>query len=113
MKLVNLTPHTLTIRVGDKEVKIEPSGQVARVATQQVVIDRLQFDGVKIPVVATKYGEVEGVPAPQEGVIYITSSLVAGRVKRADVVAPDTGPTAIRNEQKQIVAVIRLARLGE
>ena len=43
--------------------------------------------------------------------IYIVSSLVAQAVAgRNDVVAPDAGPTAIRNEQGQIVAVTRFQR---
>ncbi|RLI11543.1 hypothetical protein DRO33_03915 [Candidatus Bathyarchaeota archaeon] len=43
--------------------------------------------------------------------VYVVSSLVAQAVKgRKDVVAPDTGPTAIRNEQGQIVAVTRFQR---
>ena len=55
------------------------------------------------------YGEVEGLPEPQPGVLYIVSMLVAQRVMRADVVSPDSGPTAIR-ENGQIVAVRALNR---
>jgi hypothetical protein len=57
-----------------------------------------------IPIVRQHFGQIENLPEPTDGVIYITSSLVAQAAQRVDVVSPDTGPTAIR-ENGQIVAV--------
>ena len=100
MKFVNLTPHEINI-VGYGI--IPPSGIIARVNTIQRVVDNI----VGIDVVETFYGEITGIPEPEDDTIYITSSLVAGFAKRDDVLAPDTGGTAVR-ENGQIVGVTRL-----
>jgi len=62
IELVNLTPHEITIVGEDGEVKtvIPPSGKVARVKTVQEKVDEING----IPIVRTKFGAVEGVPAP-------------------------------------------------
>jgi D-hexose-6-phosphate mutarotase len=108
MRLINLTPHPLTIRLDDEnDLVLPPSGQVARVAVEQAQVAAVGG----IPIVATVFGAIEGLPAPEPGVLYITSSLVAqaaAREGRVDVVAPDTGPTAVRDTGGQIIAVRRL-----
>lgn len=120
--LVNLTPHALTLRLSDgSDLVVPPSGTVARVATKPGALT--EIPGVPVPVAtATEYGEIEGLPAPVEGVVYLVGALVLGRAfGRADVFGPGTGPNdgAIRepelledgtpNPKKgQIVAVTRL-----
>jgi len=110
MKFVNLTPHTIKIvalATDGKEIVVEPSGTIARVETIEKVI--AEVDG--IPIVKRTFGEVKGIPAPEEGVGYIVSAMVLSAVKgRIDVYAPDTGSTAIRNDKGQIEAVTRLVR---
>lgn len=105
MNIVNLTPHQVTVRTESGDRVFEPSGQVARVAVTSVQTD--EIDG--IPVVSQTYGQIEGLPEPQEGTIFIVSMVVrqaAQEKGRTDVVSPDTSPQgAIRNEQGQIVAV--------
>lgn len=104
--LVNLTPHTIKIvRDGLPDLIIEPSGHVARRTIKEEVVG--EVGGV--PFVLRSLGDVEGIPEPREGTIFIVSSLVLDGVTRTDVVAPDTGPTAIR-EDGQVVAVTRLIR---
>jgi len=110
MKIVNLTPHEISVLLPDGTTrKIAPSGKVARVAT--TTQDAGSLEG--IPVVRQTYGAVEGLPEPQEGTVYIVSALVLSAVKalggRTDVYAPDTGPqSAVRDDQGRIVAVRRL-----
>jgi hypothetical protein len=63
-----------------------------------------------VPLVTTEYGEVEGLPAPQPGTIYIVSLVVLQALagKRNDVVAPNTAPTplgAVRDSQGRIIGV--------
>ncbi|RME25645.1 MAG: hypothetical protein D6800_07370, partial [Candidatus Zixiibacteriota bacterium] len=59
-------------------------------------------------------GDVEGLPDPQDGTVYLVSSMVLSAVRgRRDVVAPDTGPTAIRDETGRITAVTRLVVAGD
>jgi hypothetical protein len=105
MELKNLTPHALVVAGRT----IEPSGVVARVSVS--FEDAGSVDG--IPVVSQVFGQVEGLPEPQEGVAFIVSGMVLATIKgRADVFAPDTGPTAIRNEKGHIIGVVRLVAAG-
>lgn len=77
------------------------SGVVARV--QATNLDRDPVAGFRLR--SQEFGEVSGLPAPKEGTVYIVSALVLGQCKdRSDVVAPDTGPDAVR-ENGQIRAV--------
>ncbi len=106
--LVNVTQHPIVIRLDDeRELILQPSGVHARVTTEQTVV--AEADGV--PIVATRFSEIRDLPEPKEGVLYVASTLVAqaaARIGRSDVVSPDTGPTAIRDSNGQIVAVRRL-----
>lgn len=102
--MLNLTPHPITlIRQDGSSITIEPSGTVARVASVEEVCG--EVNGV--PVVCRQFGEVTGLPEP--GTPCLVSSLVLSAVPgRPGVYAPDTGPTAVRDEQGRIVAVTRL-----
>ena len=108
VKFVNLTPHSIAIKTDSGIVTVEPSGTVARVGTVERVIGSL--DG--IPLIKREFGEVEGIPSPQADTIYIVSALVLSATDRADVVAPDTGPTAVRDENGHIKYVTRLVSAG-
>lgn len=59
---------------------------------------------------ANEYGKVEGLPENKDTPI-IVSSMVLGQLGagwRNIAFAPDTGKTAIRNEQGQVIAVTQL-----
>lgn len=110
MNIINLTPHKITVITEDENRnpcvhEFPPSGMIARVSSTQTIAARIG----NIDVVKTQFGEVENLPEPQEDTIYIVSSLVAQALagKRDDVVAPDTGPTAYRDEEGRITAVRR------
>lgn len=110
MALVNLCPHPINVRLPSGEtIEIPPSGIVARVASRPGAEDG-DADGVPCFGVVS-FGEVENLPEPQDGVTFIVSGLVAGRVSRRDVVSPGTGPNdkAIRKDGA-IVAVTRFNR---
>lgn len=126
MKLVNLTPHAITLRSPDgTDHTIPPSGTVARVS--QTPGTPSTIEGVPVPVYSTPAtGEVEGLPAPdprfvgcfQADTMYVVSALVGLACKgRSDVVMPGTGPAdgAIREtdgpRKGQIIAVTRLVRV--
>jgi len=101
MEFVNLTPHSITVRMVMKaEVIISASGSLARCTVTSTKVGEL--DGV--PVFQQTFGDPIGIPSPIEGTIYITSTVVAQAAKRRDVVSPDTGPTAIRQDG-QVIAV--------
>jgi hypothetical protein len=100
----NLTPHEIRV-VGreDEYIIFPPSGEVARVSSTSENVG--EVDG--IPISVTTFGDLSGLPAPEDGVVYLVSLLVrqaAQGVGRIDVVSPDTGPTALR-ENGQVVAV--------
>lgn len=99
--MLNLTPHAVVVRLGDGVEKVfPPSGVVARVTTTETVVG--EIDGM--PVVRTEYGAVDGLP--EEGTPCIVSAIVRAAVPgRRGVYSPDTGSTAVRGENGQIVAV--------
>ena len=87
-KLENLTPHAINIVVEGKEIKIAPNGKVARCSEHIEKIDELEYDdGFRIPVVEKMLGEVEDLPEPDDGKIFIVSLAVAQAANRKDVLA--------------------------
>lgn len=99
MNFINCTPHAITVEgLGP----LPASGSVPRCTTERS--EATSVGGVRV--ITQKMGAVTGLPDPVEGVFYIVSGLVLGALNgtRPDVVAPDTGPDAIR-ENGQIVAV--------
>ena len=98
MKFVNVTPHAIVLNNGTSF----PSEGIARVAASFSAFDA---DGC----CEQQFGEVTGLPAPADDVLYIVSGLVLTAAKaagRVDVVAPATGhPEVVRNEKGHIVSV--------
>lgn len=115
MQIVNLTPHSITLRAADGADHTFPSAGVARVSSTP---GSLADIGLPVPVAsATTYGEVTGLPAPETGTYYVVSALVGAALRstgstRQDVLCPGTGPNdgAVRDEAGRIVAVTRLVR---
>lgn len=94
MNIVNLTPHMIVVCSSIENVIAKyPSVGNARVSTSSTVIDSVNG----IDIVTTVYGEVEGLPEPVEGTIYLVS-MVVGNIpsirERTDVLCPDTSPAA-------------------
>jgi hypothetical protein len=105
-KVVNLTPHVVNIWLGtDKVTVIPPSGGVARIWMQSKPCG----DVCGIPVVMQTERKVLGLPSPEDGVVFLVSSVVAKSVNRADVLSPDTTDDGvIRDGNGNIRAVKRL-----
>lgn len=97
MQYINLTSHSITEVTSG--VTIPASGRVARV--KQSTVQAREHSG--IPIYASKFGEAIGIPEPQEGVIYIVSSLVLNGTSRTDVVSPGN---LQRNEHGQPIGCI-------
>lgn len=99
MKFVNLTQHNLTIVFENGDDLVLPaSGEVARVTFSTQQVD--EIDG--IPIFKTVYEpEVVGLPEPEDGTIFVVSSLAAQTVKRPDVLAPTK---LIRDDDGQVIA---------
>ena len=100
MNLVNLTPHALNIfdEAGENQlVTVAPSGTVARCAVNSTKVG--EVDGVSL--FTSVFGEVEDLPEPVEGTIYVVSMLVRSALTgRKDLASPGD---LIRNEAGQPV----------
>lgn len=104
MEFINLTPHPIVVRDlegVDHTFQPDPRGP-ARVSVSTETLPAIA--GFRLQQQA--FGQVENLPAQQAETVYIVSALVLGRVSgRDDVVAPDTGRDAIRDDAGRIVAV--------
>ena len=108
--MLNLTPHAIGVVDGVDGLTVHTipaSGQVARVVTALRTLGTLGLPGgVVVPVTST-INVVTGIPAPG-GEKFIVSSLVLDRLGqeyRGQAFAPDTGPTAVRKDDGQVIAV--------
>jgi hypothetical protein len=107
--VTNLTPHAITVVIGEHFVTFPPSGMVARVEAVESAAEPLcdELGNTAIPVVRRTTGRVVGLP--DDGGPYLVSAMVlAACPGRLGVFAPDTGATAVRDAKGQIVAVRRL-----
>ena len=101
-KIINCTPHGIIIC----GTTFQPSGIIPRVET--VEIESCSINGFDC--IEQKTGEVIGLPEPEIDTFLIVSGMVFQASDRTDLLAPDTGKTAIRNDQGQIIAVTRFLR---
>ncbi len=100
----NYCPHTIKVKLSNSiETLSYPSLGNVR------VLEDVKTIGVDGCVVIRKihYKEIMGLPEPMEGVKYIVSIVVAqinsiSQNPRKDLVSPDTGSTAIRDQNGQI-----------
>lgn len=86
MKIVNLTPHSINLYLGDVDQvlgEIPPSGIVARVTEEIEEVSSEYIDESLVPVKIYKkvYGNLVGLPAPEAGTYYVTSILAAQAAK--------------------------------
>lgn len=117
MNIVNLTPHPIVLVTENGNRWTFPSSGVCRVATSAGALEDVA--GIPVPVAgATTFGQIEGLPAPVDGTVFIVSGMVASALvqqgvrNRADVLVPGTGPQegAVRDAEGRIVGVTRLVR---
>ena len=97
IRFVNATPHAIALNNGEI---FEPSGILPRVSQ---TISEFDENGIA----TQSFGEIEGLPAPEAGVVFIVSALVLSACKdRTDLVAPATNhELTIRNEKGHIISV--------
>lgn len=99
--IVNLTPHDVTVIV-DGERQTWPSTGAARVIEVRTELRPL----AGIPRFAAQGVEVRGLPDAQPGTYLVVSRMVLDALPdRIDLVAPDTGATALRDDRGRIEAV--------
>ena len=107
IKLINLTPHEITIIRDDGSITIPPADTVARCA-----VTRRQVGSVDgIPVNRSVFGTVEGLPDPQPDTYYIVSAVVAQACPdRNDLLIPDD---TVRDDQGRIIGCRALATVAQ
>lgn len=106
VKLVNKTPHPITLVLDDAKITLAPVLPIPRVSSSSVVTATYTItdgNGIEHEIVreAPVFGEVVDLPEPQEGVLYVVSMLVAARASnRTDLVSPGR---QLRNEAGQVI----------
>lgn len=99
----NLNAHDIRYRVdvsndaspSESDVVYPAMKRALRI--RETVTDEIVIDGVLIK--TTRLGEIEGLPAPEKGVIFIVSMPTAERayaMGRRDCVSPDTENGAVK-----------------
>lgn len=113
MEIRNLTPHAIHVLGEDNQVvlTLPASGVVARAATSRSCVGTVDVDGVAVPVPvnATSFGDVTGLPDPQPGVAFVVSAITAQAVRdRDDVFIVDD---SVRDADGRIIGCRALARV--
>lgn len=121
MNLVNLTPHPVRVYRADTPDQVEdlddgvvmvlePSGTLARLSETILGEETVLTDeGPKIPVSTVSYAEVEGLPAPQQGTVYVVPLMTAlAAAERDDLLVPYE---QVRNREGAVVGCRRLGRV--
>ena len=103
-KFVNLIGHEITISGYGTLPKSE---KPCFVETEQMIIGKISG----VPIAKTEFKKLVNLPDPEDGTYYIVSRLCMDYIPfiREDVFCVDTGPTAIRDENGQVVAVTQLS----
>lgn len=110
MNIINLVPHEIVLQDEEGTRYVYPPEPIPARVSEDLERDKVYEEGIPVPILSpVKYTAVVGLPDPQEGTIYIVSTIVAGQCPRRDVFSPATGPHdgAIR-EGGNIIAVTHL-----
>jgi hypothetical protein len=87
--LVNLTGSPLTLYAEDDPVVTLPSEGRVWIKTRYSLVEHLDIEGVPIPVLVPVQDEVQGLPEPRDGTVFIVTGLVVAlQPDRPDLVSP-------------------------
>ena len=107
-EVVNLTPHVVRVLREDVEVASFPSEGFARVSERPVAHSVLQTTAGTVPTVSLRYGdEVDGLPPPRPGTLFVVSRIVAAAVEREDLLFP---ADEVRDPSGTIIGCSRLGQ---
>ena len=109
MKIVNLTPHQVTIIKDGKVVATYPSEGIARAEQTDKKIGSVNG----IPIYSTSFGAVTGLPRPTPYAFYIVSLATAQAAQRNGRATGDLLITShpVRNEDGVIVGCEAFAQI--
>lgn len=104
MKILNYTPHVVTLYSGGEVIQYPVIGKARVEETSEV----MEVEGIPCELSKKAYGDVVGLPDSDGETIYIVSIVVLQSSDRNDIMAPDTGPSSgIRDKEGNLVAVKR------
>lgn len=107
----NLTPHKVVVENENIRIVFErdSSEPVARLnnCTEETNLTHVIAPGVRItlPLQIITQDKITGLPEPEEGTVFITSSMVAMTAKRVDVISPISDATASRDASGRVLSV--------
>ncbi len=124
-RCVNLTPHVVTI-VSPTCAEYDPRTRSYRLTGEAVIVREIpsttgavprcsvaeaDAEAIEdIPTVRLEYGEVENLPAPEEGVFFIVSAITANAARRSGRTDLLTVARMVRDADGRIVGCLALAR---
>jgi len=106
-KVINCTPHDINLDLNGEIRTYEKSGIIPRMSVSETEAESIG----DVPCKKSIKGAVENLPEREDGVFLIVSGMIFDALsERDDLIAPNTGPSAIRNEKGHIVAVRNFLR---
>lgn len=105
MKIVNCTPHVVSLVLENGTTTLPTSGILPRCKVERRIIGSIN----NIPVTKSVFGQVENLPDREDGVIYICSMLVCqAESNRKDLYFPDD---IVRDEKGNIIGCRALSQV--
>jgi hypothetical protein len=119
MKIVNATPHEIILYLGGNdpdypgmgELRLPPSGLIARAEEQTQPAGEFYYDGEIVPIVACEFGSLTGLPPENEDTAYVVSAIAARAARAAGRTDCYTVALPVRDGAGRIVAARALARM--
>src|SRR5690606_2957528 len=82
--IINLTPHAINVFSPEgEEIAAIPSSGLARARALPELDGTVDIAGASVPVYRVSYGEVSGLPEPEDDTQYVVSPLAAQAAARA------------------------------
>lgn len=103
---INLTPHPIGFVDQDDNLLLRvESTAVARVTSQTSTVGYFHINGVQVPRTHTEYGQVEGLPDPTPGTIFIVSGMIISALAQQGINRDDlfTPGLQVRDDQGRVI----------